>query len=77
MTLQELKNAIIKDETEFIIEMHSEVNSTLGEVNESIRDFTEEINSCQSPEELVAFYLNRGYSESDACNQLFMYLIEN
>ena len=33
MTLQELKEAIIKDETEFIIEMHTDAGSTLAEVS--------------------------------------------
>ena len=77
MTLQELKEAIIKDETEFIIEMLTDVGSTLAEVNESLNDMTNEINSYQTPEELMCFYLNRGWKEQDAYNTLFAYLVEN
>jgi len=77
MTLQELKQAIIKDETEFIIEMHTDVGSTLAEVNEAIKEMTDEINSCLLPEELVCFYMNRGWSEQDANGMLYNYLIES
>ena len=76
MTLQQLKEAIIKDETEFIVEMHEDANSEPQEIEAAIDELTSEINSCQTPDELVCFYLRRGFDESEAANMLFVYLIE-
>lgn len=77
MTLQELKQAIIKDETEFIIDLHTDAGSTLAEVNKVIEDMTSFINSCLSLEELVCFYIDQGYSEREAHSNLLHYLIES
>ena len=77
MTLQELKTAIFKDEEEFIIEMNQDVNSSIGEIKEDIKNLKEDINSCQTPKELIAFYTNRGWDEHDAYQQILSYLIEN
>jgi hypothetical protein len=77
MTLQELKTAIFKDEEEFIIEMHRDVNSSIGEIKEDIKNLKEDIDSYQTPEELISFYINRGWNERDAYQQILSYLIEN
>jgi hypothetical protein len=76
MTLQQLKEAIIKDETEFIIEMHNDVNSPPNETAEAVNEITGEINSCVSTEGLILFFTSRGYDESEAYNVLLGYLIE-
>jgi hypothetical protein len=77
MTLQQLKEAIIKDETEFIIDLHKDVDTTLAEINENINEMISDINSCRTPEELVYMFMNLGYSETNAYSHLFKYLIEN
>lgn len=77
MTLQELKKAIIEDETEFIVEMYEDVNAEPSEIEEAVDDIISEVNSYQTVDELIYFYVSRGYSEQDACRNLFHYLVEN
>jgi hypothetical protein len=77
MTLQELKEAIIKDETNFIIDLHTDAGSTLAEVNENISEMISEVNSCQTPDELAYMFMGLGYTEQDAYSHLFTYLVEN
>jgi hypothetical protein len=76
MTFAELKNKIIEDETEFTIEIYEDVGADQTEIDKVIGDITSEINSYQTPSELVWFFMTRGYNESDAANTLFDYLIE-
>jgi hypothetical protein len=75
MTFAELKNKIIEDETEFI-EIYEDAGADQTEIDKVIGDITSEINSYQTPSELVWFFMNRGYNESEAVNILFDYLIE-
>jgi hypothetical protein len=77
MTLQQLKYEIIKDETAFIIDLHTDAGSTLAEVNENINEMISEVNSCQTPEELVYMFMEQGYTEEMAYSHLFKYLVEN
>ena len=76
MTLQQLKTEIIEDETLFIIEMYEDNKAEPSEINEAINEMVSEINSYQTPEELMGYYMNRGFDESEAYNALFGYLIE-
>jgi hypothetical protein len=76
MTFAELKNKIIEDETEFTIEIYEDVGADQTEIDKVIGDITSEINSYQTPSELIWFFVARGYNESDAANTLFDYLIE-
>ena len=76
MTLQQLKTEIIEDETLFIIEMYEDNNSEPSEIKEAINEMVSEINSYQTPEELIIYYINRGLDESEAYIVLFGYLIE-
>jgi subtilase family serine protease len=77
MTLQQLKYEIIKGETAFIIDLHTDANSTIAEINENINEMISEVNSCQTPEELVYMFMEQGYTEEMAYSHLFKYLVEN
>ena len=76
MTLQELKEIIIEDQTEFINEMYSNDSTTIGEIKEAMNDMIEDVNSCKTPEDIVGFFVGRGWDENEAYMILFSYLIE-
>lgn len=77
MTFQQLKEAIIHDETEFIVEMYEDNNAEPSEIEETIDELISVVNSCQVPNELVGYYMSRGFDEWEAYNVLLGYLIEN
>ncbi len=76
MTFQQLKEAIIRDETQFIEDLYHDESLSQDEYTERVKELIDEINSCQTPDELMCFYMNEGYSERDAYYNLFNYLIE-
>ena len=76
MTLQQLKAKIIEDETEFIVEMYEGSDSEPLVIKEIINEMISEVNSFQTPDELIGYYTRRGFDESEAYNVLFGYLIE-
>lgn len=77
MTLQQLKYSIIKDETDFIVEMYEDANAEPSEIEEAVDGIINTVNSCQTVDDLVYFYTAGGFSERDAYHNLFNYLIEN
>ena len=76
MTLQQLKERIIKDETQFINDLYDDETLSKDEYLERVEALVEEVNACDSPNELVYLYMTQGYSERDANEQLYSYLIK-
>lgn len=77
MTFQQLKEVIIKDETQFIEDLYHDESLSQDEYTERVKELIDEVNSCQTPNELVHFYMEQGFSERDASQQLYHQLIEN
>jgi hypothetical protein len=77
MTLQQLKEAIIQDETQFIIELYEDAKSEPYEIVEVLENMTDEVDSCQTVDELLGFFIDQGYSEREAYSHLFSYLVKN
>ena len=77
MTLQQLKEAIIKDEAQFIEDLFHDETLSQEECTELVNEMMSEVNSCQSPDELVYYYMTQGHSEQDANRQLYYYLIKD
>jgi hypothetical protein len=77
MTLQQLKDAIIKDEAQFIEDLFHDETLLQEEYTERVNEMMDEVNSCQSPDELVYYYMEQGCSEKDANRQLYYYLIKD
>lgn len=76
MTLQQLKERIIKDETQFINDLYDDETLSKDEYLERVETLVEEVNACDSPNDLVYFYMAQGCSERDANEQLYSYLIK-
>ena len=76
MTFQQLKEAIIRDETQLIEDLYHDESLSQDEYTERVKELINEVNSCQTPDELVYFYMEQGFSERDANQQLYYQLIE-
>ena len=75
MTLQQLKEKIIHDETQFIIDLFNDESITQEEYTERALEIVSGVNSCQTPDDLICFYMNNGYSEKVAYQTMFYFLI--
>ena len=60
ITLQQLKEAIIQKETEWLREVHKD------EAQMYANGMKDEINSCESVEDIVNFYTESGYDMFEA-----------
>ena len=60
ITLQQLKEAIIQKETEWLREVHKD------EAQMYIDGMKDEINSCESVEDIINFYTESGYDMFEA-----------
>ena len=76
MTLQQLKEKIIHDETQFITDMFNDESITQEEYTERALEIVSEVNSCQTQGDLIRFYTHVGCSEQVAYEIIFNYLIE-
>lgn len=77
MKFKDLKKAIIKDETDFFVEMMEDEGIDKSEINDYVNDIHDEINSSEDYEDLVYYFINSGHNERDAYRRLLSYLIED
>jgi hypothetical protein len=72
VTLEQIKAMIIKEEKEWLIEVHGE-----DEAQHYIYGMVSEINECESIEDIIDFYLNKGMDLYEATGTIISLLRSN
>jgi hypothetical protein len=72
VTLEQIKAMIIKEETEWLIEVHDD-----NEAPMYILGMKDEINECESIGDIVDFYLNRGMDLYETADKIVSLLRNN
>lgn len=71
-----LLKEIIEDEERFIEDLYEDNCMSEEDCNERISILNEELNTCTTVEDVVCWFINQGYSQNEAYQHVFKYLVE-